>query len=324
MSASVFQFLDRHSSLILTTHDPADADGLGAQQLFYFIVKSLGKEVRIVNSTPTPEKFRFIDPDNTIEIWENLKETISREAGLIIFDTADEYHIGDMRSIIPYVPEVFVIDHHEPTRFCTFNGYIDNTASSTCEIVVELAQEAGVALKPKFAQAAYAGLAYDTGSFAYSKTTSRTFKAALSLVEAGANPYSAYHQFNETASTGALLLQKIVFSTLEIHSHGRVAVQVVRKKDFEFTGANSEDSENFANVPLRAKEILVSVLVKENKDGQIRCSLRSKGTVNVSKIAQSMGGGGHVSSAGFRSSMNIEETLQIILKKIEKEMDKSV
>jgi len=324
MPNEVFQFLDRHSSLILTTHDPADADGLGAQQVFSSIAKSLGKDVRIVNAAPTPQKFRFIDPDNTIETWEAMKETLNREAGLVIFDTADEYHIGDMRQIIPFVPEVFVIDHHEPTKFCTFNGYIDSTASSTCEMVVELAQEAGVVLKPQCAQAAYAGLVYDTGFFAYSKTTIRTFKAALSLVEAGVNPYSAYHEMNETASTGALLLQKIVLSTLEIHNQGRVAVQVVQKKDLEFTGAYYEDSENFVNVPLRAKEILVSVMVKESKDGQIRCSLRSKGTVNVSKIAQSMGGGGHVSSAGFKSSMNIKETLKIILKKIEQEMDKIV
>jgi len=324
MPNDVFQFLDRHSSLILTTHDPADADGLGAQQVFSFIAKSLGKEVRIVNATPTPQKFRFIDPDNTIEIWENLKETINRKVGLVIFDTTDEYYIGDMRQIIPFVPEVFVIDHHEPNQFCIFNGYIDSTASSTCEMVVELAQEAGIALGPACAQAAYAGLAYDTGSFAYSKTTSRTFKAALSLVEAGAKPYSIYHQLNETASTGALLLQKVVFSTLEIYNQGRVAVQVVQKKDLESTGANFEDSENFVNVPLKSRDILVSVLVKEGRDGQIRCSLRSKGTVNVSKIAQGMGGGGHVSSAGFKSSMNIEETLKIILKKIEQEMDKLV
>ena len=324
MPNAVFEFLNRHSSLIVTTHAPADADGLGAEMVFSFIAKSFGKQVRVVNSGPTLEKFRFIDPDDTIETWESIKGTLSREAALVILDTADEYFIGELRDLIPYVPEVFVIDHHEPNKFCTLKGYIDNTASSTCEMVMELVQAAGMELPPQYARAAYAGLSYDTGSFAYLKTTSRTFRTALSLVEAGVNPYDIYQRLNESNSIAALLLQKKVLSTLEIHSQGRVAVQMVLKNDLESTGAYFEDSEHFINTPMKSKNILVSVLIKENREGRLRCSLRSKGTVNVSKIAQSMGGGGHVSSAGFKSPLSPEETLALVLKKIAEEMDKTL
>ena len=324
MPNGVFEFLDRHSSLILTTHDPADADGLGAEKTFALLAQSLGKQVRVVNSSPTPDKFRFLDPDNTIEAWKTVNRPIDRESALVIFDTADEYHIGDLRQLIPCVAEIFVIDHHEPNSFSSLKGYIDNTASSTCEIVVELAREAGVALTPECARAAYTGLVYDTGFFGYAKTTDRTFKTALALIEAGARPYEVYQELNENTSAGALLLQKIAFSTLEFHHDGRVAVQVLLKKDLESTGAHFEDSENFVNLPLKSREVLVSVLIKQTKEGQTRCSLRSKGTVNVSKIAQALGGGGHVSSAGFRSSLSPDETLTIVLKKIKEEMDKTV
>jgi phosphoesterase RecJ-like protein len=95
-----------------------------------------------------------------------------------------------------------------------------------------------------------------------------------------------------------------------------VAVQILRKEDLEASQASFEDAENFINVPLRSRDIMVSVLVKENREGQIRCSLRSKGKVNVSKIAQSFGGGGHVSAAGFKSKDSIEETLSRVLEKI--------
>ena len=324
MPNAVFQFLDRHSSLILTTHDPADADGLGAQKLFSHIAQNAGKQVRIVNSSPTPEKFRFMDPDNVIEDWRSLQKPLDRRSGLVILDTADEYYIGELRTLIPYVPEVFVIDHHEPNKFCTFEGHFDNTASSTCEIVVELAQQAGVSLACEHAMAAYAGLVYDTGFFAYSKTTERSFKAALALVQAGVNPYQVYRQLNENSTAAALVLQKLVFSTLEIHNGGQVALQTVQKKDLDFSGAFFEDSENFVNIPLKSREILVSVLVKESREGHIRCSLRSKGTVNVSKIAQSLGGGGHVSSAGFKSPLSLRETTRVVLKKIEEEMGKAI
>jgi phosphoesterase RecJ-like protein len=113
-----------------------------------------------------------------------------------------------------------------------------------------------------------------------------------------------------------LLLQKQVLSTLEIRNEGRVAVQVLRKEDLTATGAYLEDADSLINIPLKSKGIEVSVLVKENLEGQVRCSLRSKGELNVSKIAQSFGGGGHVSAAGFKSSECIEETLTKVLDKI--------
>ena len=322
MENPVFEFLNRHSSLIITTHDPADADGLGAERIFSFIAQSLGKEVRIVNSGPVPEKFRFIDPAHTIESYQSVRETLNRKAGLVILDTTDEYYIGELRDIIPFASEIIAIDHHEPNQFCTFKGYVDNTASSTCEMIVELALAAGIKLPYEYALAAYAGLVYDTGFFGYLKTTSRSFRVALALAEAGVKPYEIYQEMNESASTGALLLQKRVLSTLEIHNKGQVAVQVFRKEDLETTGASFEDAEHFINIPLKSRDIKVSVLIKENKEGQIRCSLRSKGTVNVSQIAQAMGGGGHVSSAGFKSSLSPEETLTLILEKITEALDK--
>jgi len=82
-----------------------------------------------------------------------------------------------------------------------------------------------------------------------------------------------------------------------------------------------DDSDGFINTPLKCKDVQVSVLVKENKEGNVKCSLRSKGKVNVSRIAQSMGGGGHVSAAGFKSSRNLDDTLHIILERISKEIN---
>jgi len=322
MKNAVFEFLNRHSSIIITTHDHADADGLGAERAFSQIVLSMGKQMRIINSSPTPENFTFMDPEYTIETWDAVQHELPEKAGMVILDTSDEYNIGKLKEYIPRAAEIFIIDHHEIAPLSKLKGYIDTSASSSCEMVVELAQDAGVVLSPDRARAAYAGIVYDTGFFAYSKTTNRTFKAALILVEDGVVPYDVYKELNEKATTGALLLQKAVFSTLEIHNQGRVAVQMLRKEDLENCGANFEDAEHFINIPLKSRDIEVSILIKENREGQVRCSLRSKGTVNVSKIAQTLGGGGHVRAAGFKSTHNPEETLHTILEKVGKALEK--
>ena len=141
-------------------------------------------------------------------------------------------------------------------------------------------------------------------------------------METGVNPYKIYHELNETADTGSLLLNQRVISTLKILNNNRIAVQILRKQDLEDTETHIEDAENFINVPLKTKEILVSVLIKETGEKQLRCSLRSKGQINVSEIAQFFGGGGHAAASGFRSSLSIEETMEKVLEKINLALEK--
>ncbi|MDR2476213.1 MAG: bifunctional oligoribonuclease/PAP phosphatase NrnA [Treponema sp.] len=315
MFEKLFAFLERHQSFILTTHDPADADGLGAEIVFACVLQRMGKQFRIINAGPIPETFEFMDPARIVEQWDEAKHgALPERSALVMLDTADEYLIGGIKGITGRVKEVFVIDHHEPNPHAVLPGIIDR-AASTCELLVEIAEAAGAELNEECASAAYAGIVYDTGFFAYSKTSIRTFRAALKLVSLGVAPYRIYQELNENASIAALLLQKKALSGMTIHNYGKVAAQVLRKEDLEATGARFEDAETFVNVPLKAREIAVSVLVKEMPDGNVRCSLRSKGWVNVSQIARDFGGGGHVSAAGFRSSLGVEETLKQVLTK---------
>jgi phosphoesterase RecJ-like protein len=312
----VFDFINRNSSMILTSHEGADADGLGAELLFAHILRTMGKGVRIINAGLPAERYTFLDPHGTIEVWDPLTYDGTRDSALVLVDTSDEFNIGAVKDLIPQVREIFVIDHHELNPYSTLSGFIDSTASSTCEIVLGIAETAGVKLDEHVAMAAFAGISYDSGSFAYRKTTAKTFKAALSLVEAGVSPWKVYSALNESASTGALLLQKQVLSTLDLHAGGRIAVQILRKEDLESTGADFEDAEAFINIPLKSRDVAVSIMIKENRQGLVRCSLRSKGTVNVSKIAQAFGGGGHSTAAGFKSAQGISDTLDKILKKV--------
>ncbi|MDR1419510.1 MAG: bifunctional oligoribonuclease/PAP phosphatase NrnA [Treponema sp.] len=317
----VLRFLERYDSFILTTHENADADGLGAELVFARILGQKGKKVRILNSEIPVERFRFMDPGRLIENWDpSLHKGLAEQSALLILDTADEYNIGRMREIITMVRETMAVDHHEKNKFSSITGLIDPAASSACELAVETAMAAGIDLDNNTALAAFAGIMYDTGSFSYIKTTARTFRICLMLVEAGVVPYFVHGKLNESGSMKALLLQKKVLSTLEIHCGGRTAVQVLRKEDLKSTGASFEDAESFVNVPLYAKDVVVSVLVKENAEGEVRCSLRSKGNVNMAQIARAFNGGGHVTAAGFHSKLSVEETLARVLEKIGEEM----
>jgi phosphoesterase RecJ-like protein len=302
---------------VLTTHDTPDADGLGAELALAYILEKLHKEVCILNASSIPARFRFMDPLNKAGVWDQEKHRdLPGKAALIILDTSDEFHTGAMKEVIPLFSTVVVIDHHELNPRSTLEGYIDPSAAATSEMVMELAAHYGVSLDSETAMAVFAGISYDSGSFAYSKTSARTFKAAQALVEAGARPYEIYGALNESASTASLLLQSRVLTSLTLHCAGRVAALSLRREDLAATGANAEEAESFINIPLRARDVAVSILVKENEDGKIRGSLRSKGAVNVSKIAQQFSGGGHAMAAGFRSDATLEETMEQVLEKV--------
>jgi phosphoesterase RecJ-like protein len=323
MFESILSFFDRHQSFIVTTHDSPDADGIASQLLVSFILRKTGKAFYLINSDPVPERIKFMDPDSLIETWDTEKHShLAKDSAFLILDTSEEFHIGSMRKILKDVRETFIIDHHEPGFRNKFDGALDTAAASTTELVVELADLMGLVLDEQTATAAYTGIVHDTGFFAYQKTSLRTFKAAIKTIEWGAVPNNVYKQLMETASTSAILLQKQALSHLEFHAGNKIAVLFLYKEDMQISGAAFEDADNIVNIPLRAKEVEVSILLKERAAGDIRCSLRSKGNVNVSEIAQNFGGGGHVAAAGFKSSKkSMEEIFKKLLSVVESRLD---
>jgi phosphoesterase RecJ-like protein len=99
-----------------------------------------------------------------------------------------------------------------------------------------------------------------------------------------------------------------------------VALQSLKKKDLAASGAIYEDAENLVNIPLQDRLVEVSVLFKENLEGKLRCSLRSKGEVNVASIAQTFGGGGHKTAAGFSCRTPLARAKEDVLKSIARSM----
>lgn len=318
-------FIDSFDSFVLTTHTGPDADGIASELVLSRLLTHLGKRSRIVNSDGLPVRFSFLDPRHLVEKWDfSRHHLLPAQGGLIILDTSDEFNLGIMaEEALPQARGIFMVDHHEPSPLTKLPGHIDTDAASTSEIIYALAVSYGMPIDEEAAAAAFTGLVYDTGSFIYPKTSASTFRTALALVEAGAVPHRVHRNLYENAPLSALLLQKRVLSSLEILSAGSVSVLTLTRRDLEETGASYEDSENFINIPLQCRDIVVSVFLKENEDGRLRCSLRSKGTVNVSKIAQGFGGGGHRTAAGFKGRAGLAETKAEVLQRVISALDQA-
>jgi phosphoesterase RecJ-like protein len=312
----VVDFLGRHDRFIITTHETPDGDAIGSECAMARALVQLGRTVLVLNADPTPRKFRFVDPDNVVQVLEDGRQ-LPRDLeawALLMLDVNDAQNIGQVAALVlPRVSEHFIIDHHENEGDILAGNFVQKSASSTAEILHPLFSALGVTIDYPIALALYTAIVYDTGSFIYPKTTALTFGIARDLVERGVEPNVVYANVYESNSIPALVLHSRVLATLELELGDRVAVLVMRREMIAESGAIYEDADQFINIPLKSEDIRVSVFFKENPEGLMRCSMRSKGAIDVAEIAGRFGGGGHRTAAGFKCREPLAETRRAVL-----------
>jgi phosphoesterase RecJ-like protein len=314
-------FLSRTQRFIVTSHETPDADAIGSECAISKALRGLGREVIVLNADPTPHKLSFLDPEKTIQFLEREDQVPAdiAEYSLLMLDTNDAQNIGQIASLVlPRVREHFIIDHHEQEEDLMAGNFIRKSASSTAEIIYLLLREMNVTIDREMAQALFTGIVYDTGSFIYPKTTALTFEIARDLVAKGVRPNTVYSKLYESNSISALILQTRVLTTLELFFSNHVSLLTMTREMVVDSGANYEEADQLINIPLRSEDIRVSVFFKQNPAGLLRCSLRSKANINVVEIAQSFGGGGHRTAAGFKCHDTLEKSKQVVLEKLRK------
>lgn len=315
----VKDFISKHEKFIICAHESPDGDAIGSEYAMLLALRKFKKQALIFNADPAPLNFTFVDKNNEIkelESEEQLPEDIS-EYVLLIMDTNDIHNIGNIESLVlPKVQDYFIIDHHECDEKRE-SHLIIKEASSTSEMLFQLFNELKIKIDQDMARAMFMAIVYDTGSFIYPKTTALTFKIAHELVKLGIVPNDIYTKLYEMNSIPSIVLQSKVLGTLELHLDNHVAIQTMLKNTIITTGADYEEGRAIINIPLKANDVKVSIFFKENLEGILRCSLRSKEDIDIGKIARYFGGGGHRTAAGFKCKESLEKVKKKVLSQLE-------
>ncbi len=148
----------------------------------------------------------------------------------------------------------------------------------------------------------YTGIMTDTGSFRFSNTNQRVFERVSILIEAGADPAYIATQVLDSATPGKLKLLGQVLDTVEFHAGSRIAVAQLTRSMLSSSSASYMDSEGFINHLRSVKSVDLAILFREGSDGMVHVSMRSKKGIDVAKLAQRHGGGGHRQAAACRIS----------------------
>jgi phosphoesterase RecJ-like protein len=185
-------------------------------------------------------------------------------------------------------------------------------------MIYRLAIAAGAEVTPQIATCLYAGVLTDTGSFCYEGTDAHAFEVARELVGRGADPAGIAREVYFSNPLSKMLLLGAALSNL--HREGRLAWLWVTHTDMARTGAAEEDCEGIVNYAIGIAGVEGAVLLRELPDRRVRLSLRSKGALNVARIAAGLGGGGHLHAGGCTVDGPLREATDRILHTMRQEL----
>jgi len=319
--AQIEEVINEGRRFVLTTHVNPDGDAIGSEIALAHHLRSRGKEATILNSSPTPRFYRFLDPEGEIRIFKRERdlEVLRTADAFFILDISDWERLREVGKVMREMATLRVcIDHHPAPDKLAHIMWIDPGASATGELIYKLVRQTGGRLEGKVGEALYAAILADTGSFRFSNTTANAHRVAAELIEAGVKPHRIYHEVYERNSRARVRLMGLALSNLQYEREGRLAWFAITKKMLEETGATPQDTESLAEFPRSIDQVQASVMFMEVNNGRVKVSLRSQEGLVVNEVAQRLGGGGHPQAAGAL----IEGDLNSVIGKVLGEMRK--
>src|SRR5215831_19063387 len=292
MLSQVVELIEKKDRFAITSHIRPDGDGLGSSLGLYWLLKALNKDCEVVMRDPAPHSYQQLPGANTIRVVPSID---GHYDAVFVIECSDIDRPGLVDLDSQFVVN---IDHHSTTELFGSINWIDSTAAAVGEMIYNLCKATGVRVTKEIAECVYTALLTDTGSFHYSNTTERTFKIASELVRIGVKPAKTAEAIFGSYEWPKIELLSQVLATAQRDATGHVAWMWQTIAMQEQTHAAEEDADGFVNYPLAVGDVEATALFKEMAPGIYRTSLRSKGDVNVAKIAEQFGGGGHRNAAG--------------------------
>lgn len=300
-------------SILVSVHKNPDGDALGSQLALTLALEKLGKTVTAQNIDPVPEIYRFLPQSGRIRTGSVVT---GRYDAVVVLD-AEPSRTGLFNSGAP-AGLLINIDHHVTNPLPWPLTWLVPDAAATGEMIYDLLRSMNVPLDRDIALCLYTSIFTDTGSFRYSNTTAKSMRIAASLIDAGADPWLVTENVYESFAYRRLKLLGLVLSNIERSDDGRSAWVVVTEELFRQNEATAEDTDNFINFVRSAKGVEVAILFRQTAGNQFKISLRSKGRVDLSGLAQALGGGGHKNAAGATVNGTLDEVKKKVINDVEK------
>ncbi len=297
------EVVEAASTFVLTTHINPDGDALGSQLGLAKFLRSLGKQVRLINDDPTPSVLSFLeDPDVPTEVYSHaVHDPVLKEVDrIVLVDNSAPDRLGSLEHpMLGFAEKVLCIDHHPSRNSPWADQIVDERSCATAVMVYDLIRADGWVPDPISAEAIYVGLATDTGFFRFNSTNAKAHEVAAELVKLGVRPARSYEEIYERNSEAFTRLLGHTLAGLKMFADGAIAVVRIDREMLEELSAEDVDTSEINTALLAMDGLSVALLFRELPDGKVKVSLRSKGKIDVHLLASEFGGGGHRNASGI-------------------------
>ena len=312
MKKQIKKLIDESNSILLLTHESPDGDAIGSVLAFYHYLISINKSVDMV-ILDIPKVFDFLSSIN--RVVDNTDK--SYDLGIVL-DCASKERIGQKEDLFSRCKNTICIDHHiSNTNYCDVN-LVEGNISSCCQVVYYLFKEWNVPVSKEIGESLISGVLTDTNGFGINNVDKNTYNLAAEILDLGVNIHNIYNKVLCKKTMSQYELMRIAMDRLEFLHDKKIAVTYILKSDFDKVGAIQGEHEGIVDIGRNVEGVEVSIFLRE--DNGFTVSLRSTGTVDVSKIASSIGGGGHFMASGAKLYGTLEETKETIINEIKKVM----
>ncbi|MBW6440950.1 bifunctional oligoribonuclease/PAP phosphatase NrnA [Patescibacteria group bacterium] len=311
--------IESSSRILILTHKNPDGDAVGSMLGLAHALTDNGKNVQCFSKDAVPSYFHFLPEVSIIKNqipWKKYDLIILLDCALF-----KRTGIEDINEIIADYDKLLILDHHPKTetqcdtvRNCI--DIIDCKTSSTAVLVYNLLKEMDISISKNIANCLLTGIFTDTGGFQHNNTDPQSLQAAAEFMKKGSRIEKISKNIFSNKNMAAIRLWGLALSRIRSDDHTGMAVSYVSQKDMEDLGTKEEDLAGLVNVINTISDSKFSLLLTESNDHKIKGSLRSeeyKG-IDVSRIARSLGGGGHKLASGFEISGSIKESAEKIRK----------
>lgn len=288
--ASAAQYLRGQDDFLILTHKNPDGDTVGCAVALCLALRDLGKRAQILENPGFTARYA--------PYLEGLcTEKPSSPACIVAVDIADEKLFP--KPALAYCSQVaFAVDHHASHRNYAERALVDAGAAACGELVYRLILALGVRLRPQLAQALYIAISTDTSCFLNANTTPETHRIAAELMSAEIDFEEIHREFFVVKSKARLTIESKLIEGMHFYQGGRVAVMRVTRDLLRGTGATEDDLDNISALARAVEGVDLGILIRELSDGRSKLSMRSSSAVDVAKLCERFGGGGHVRAAG--------------------------
>ena len=310
--------LKGQKNIVITSHINPDGDAVGSSLGLMFFLRKYNNNVSIILPNKMPDFLKWMPEANNIFDYENDKKQSNKkiENADIIFslDYNDLSRLGNMEGIVKKSNAIkILIDHHQnPYNFAEYT-YSDISICATSEMIYHFIDKLGeIDMLDKYISIClYTGIMTDTGSFRFSSVSAKTHKILSHFIDKSIDIEEIHSNVYDYNDLERFKLLSIAINNIKIINN--TAYTFIISKDFEKVNNKKGYTEGFVNYCLQIKNInLGAIFIEDKQEGIIKVSLRSKGNIDVNKIARdNFNGGGHKNASGGRTKLSLKETLDL-------------